>query len=159
MFAMPWSGKETFEPKLARLIAKIDYYRQSGNKVSLVGASAGASAVLNAYSQRKNKVDTVAYICGKINRPDTVSRQTYNNNPAFQDSLQQLQNTLSQLTPNDKKKLSSFYSAADITVPYQDTVIDGVQETKLPALRHMWAILYALSFGSPKLLHVLKKRA
>lgn len=157
MLTMPWAGDGEFEPKLARLIAKIDTYRQSGRKVSLVGASAGASAVLNAYMQRKDDINAVAYICGKINFPDTVAPRIYAKNPAFKTSLQQLQQTLRRLTPSDRTKLHSFYSPIDTTVPYPHTVIDNATEKKLPSLRHMWAILYALSLGSSALIQAIKK--
>jgi hypothetical protein len=157
MFTMPWRGSEAFEPKLSRLLAKIDGYRERGYTVSLVGASAGASAVLNAYVLRKNDIQGVAYICGKINRPNTVSDRLYARNPAFKTSLAQLQRILDKLTGRDKRKLHSFYSPADTTVPYADTIIEGVSEHKLPALGHMWTILYALSIGSGKLLRLLKR--
>jgi len=156
---MPWAGEEAFEAKIARLVSRVDTYRRQGHRVSLVGASAGAGAgaVLNAYLQRKEEIQGVAYICGKVNYPDTVSAQTYARNPAFKTSMQQLQNNLSLLVAADKRKLSSFYSPVDTTVPYADTVIEGVLEQKLPPLGHRWAILYALSIGSGKLLHTLKK--
>ena len=157
MRTMPWSGEEGFEPKLARLVSGIDTYRQQGHRVYLVGASAGASAVLNAYAQRKGDVQGVAYICGKVNYPDTVSSQTYAQNPAFKTSMTQLQDTISTFVESDKRKLCSFYSSADTTVPYKDTVIEGVLEQKLPPLRHGWAILYTLSFGFGNLLQTLKK--
>lgn len=156
MLTMPWHGDESFKPKLSRLIAKVDDYQKQGHRVSLIGASAGASAILNAYVQRKDKINTVAYICGKINRPDTVSDRIYMRNPAFKNSLIMLQDSLMQLDAADKRKLHSFYSPADTTVPHADTIIKGVTEHRLPALTHLWAILYALSFGSGKLLHLLK---
>ncbi len=157
MLTMPWAGQEAFEPKLARLVSRIDDYRQRGYRVSLVGASAGASAVLNAYSQRRGEIQGVVFVCGKINYPNTVSAQTYAQNPAFKTSMQQLQCNLSLLVEADKRKLSSFYSPVDATVPYVDTVIDGVSEQKLPSLGHVWSILYALSVGSGKLLRALKR--
>jgi pimeloyl-ACP methyl ester carboxylesterase len=157
MVAMPWAGQGVFEPKLARLVSRVDTYRQRGYRVSLVGASAGASAVLNAYSQRKEEVQGVAYICGKVNYPNTVSAQTYVQNPAFKTSMQQLQNNLSLLVEADKCRLSSFYSSADTTVPYADTVIEGILEQRLPSLGHMWSILYSLSIGSGKLLQTLRR--
>ena len=156
MFAMPWSGDGKFEPKLSQLIAKIDKYQQQGHAVSLVGASAGASAVLNAYVQRKDEISNLAYICGKINRPDAVSDRTYARNPAFKTSIYTLQDSLKQLTAANKRKISSYYSPADVTVPHSDTIITGVAEYKLPALSHLWAILYSLSFGSGKLLSILE---
>lgn len=157
MCAMPWFGKEPFDPKLARLVAAIDTYKRHGHEVSLVGTSAGASAVLQAYAQRKDAIQSMALICGKINRPDTVSRRLYARNPAFETSMERLQNVLRQLCKSDKRKIHSFYSPADTTVPHADTVIEGVEEYRLPALRHMWAILYTLSFGSRKLIRTLKK--
>lgn len=157
MFTMPWFGNGAFEPKLSRLVSKIDTYHKQGHKVSLVGTSAGASAVLNAYALRKDDILRVVYICGKINQPNTVSDRTYARNLAFKTSLLQLQNVLSKLDDKDKRKLSSFYSPADITVPHVDTVIEGVAEQRLPALTHMWAILYILSIGSGRLLHLLKE--
>lgn len=157
LLTMPWSGEEPFEPKLARLVAKIDNLRRQGHKVSLVGASAGASAVLNAYAQRNEALESVAYICGKINHPGTVSSRTYAYNPAFKASMLQLQKTLHLIGDTDKRKLCSFYSPADQTVPYADTVVKGVTEKILPPLGHPWAILYAISFGSGQLIQSLKR--
>ncbi|HSW80047.1 MAG TPA: hypothetical protein VLG47_04695 [Candidatus Saccharimonadales bacterium] len=157
MFAMPWAGEEEFEPKFARLVSKIDNYRKLGHRVSLVGASAGASAVLNAYSIKRGEIQTVAYICGKINHPETVSGQTYARNPAFKTSMLQLQGNLASFVDSDKRKLTSFYSPADTTVPYADTVINDVLEQKLPSIGHAWAIVYCLSFGSRKLVRALNR--
>ena len=64
-FPFKWADKEPFEPKFQRLLAKIDDLSTDGNYVSLVGVSAGASAVLNAYAERKNLTGVVC-ICGKI---------------------------------------------------------------------------------------------
>jgi hypothetical protein len=157
MFTMPWLGEEEFEPKLSRLISKIDDYIHRGYRVSLVGASAGASAVLNAYAKEKGKIQSVAYICGKVNHLDSVSRRTYIRNPAFRTSMQQLQSTISHFDGRDKRALSSFYSPADETVPHADTIIEGIMEQKLPSLGHSFAILYCLSIGSRKLIYTLKK--
>ncbi len=159
MFVMPWSGPEAFAGKLARLVSKIDKYSQQGHSVCLVGASAGASAVLQAYSLRKAAVQSVAYICGKINHPESVSDRTYAQNPAFKVSLLQLQDLLEQFHSDDVRKFYSFYSPTDTTVPYVDTVLKGVTEQKLPAVGHMWAVLYALSFGSRKLLQALRSKS
>lgn len=153
---IPWAGPEAFEPKLQKLLDHIDKYLAKGYKVSLIGASAGASGVLNAYMERRDDISGLAYICAKINDPDTVSRKTYAKNPAFKTSMEVLQKNLPKLTQADKAKMHSFYSPGDSTVPYEATVISGVAESRLPALRHGRAILYSLSFGAPKLLKPLK---
>lgn len=155
---MPWRGKEAYEPKFQRLLAKIDQYTDHGHKVSLVGASAGASAVINAYIERRDKISSVAYVCAKINAPETVSDRLYAENPAFKTALHLLQDNLPKLTKADKAKMTSFYSPGDGYVPHAATVIPGVREYQLPSLRHGPAVIYALTVGARKLLHSLKSQ-
>jgi len=154
---MPWLGKEPFEPKLDRLLKEIDKYSGQGDKVSLIGPSAGTSAVLNAYVERADKITGLIYICAKINAPETVDQPTYDANPAFKTSLELLQKNLPKLTDNDKVKMLSLYSLGDKRVPYAATVIPGVQERRLPKFRHSLAIIYAITLGAPRLLRFLKK--
>lgn len=154
--AVPWAGKEKWEQKFQKLLDEIDMYKSAGHDVSLVGSSAGASAVLNAYSERPGSIESLVYICAKINAPETVSKRTYAENPAFKTSLELLQKNLKKLSPDDKAKMLSLYSPADHTVPYQATIIKGVEERKLPALRHGRAIMYAITLGAGKLTGFLK---
>ncbi len=155
--SMPWAGSENYQPKLQRLLDRIDEYAAQDYQVSLIGASAGASAVLNAYSERRAKISGVIYVCAKINAPETVSPKIYAANPAFKISLEQLQTTLTRLTPTDKTKLRSYYSPGDGVVPHAATVISGVAESRLPALRHGQAIVYSLTLGAPRLIRHLKQ--
>jgi hypothetical protein len=155
---IPWAGKEPWQPKLKKLLAEIDRYKAEGHEVSLIGASAGASAVINAYIERPESIKNVIYICAKINAPQTVGRKTYEENPAFKTSLELLQKNLKKLKPEDKKKMLSLYSPADQTVPYLATVIEGVEEQKLPSLRHGRAIMYCLTIGAGRMLRTIKKQ-
>ncbi len=145
---IPWTGEEDWQPKFRRLLDKIDRYKAQDDDVSLVGASAGASAVLNAYVARKDSIAGLVYICAKINAPEIVSDRTYGKNPAFKTSLYALQDNLGKLTDADKAKMLSLYSPADKTVPYAATVIPGVKEHALPGLNHGKAILYSLGPGA-----------
>jgi hypothetical protein len=156
---IPWAGEEAWEPKFQRLLDEIDMHKRKGHLVSLAGASAGASAVLNAFIERRDDITGLVYICAKINGPETVEAKTYRENPAFKVSLYALQDNLKRLTPADKRRLHSFYSPADSRVPHAATVIPGVKETKLPNLRHGRAILYSLSIGAGTLLAPLKDLA
>ncbi len=157
LHAMPWLGEGAFQPKLQDLLDQIDTYHGRDYKVSLIGASAGASAVLHAYVQRRDKINGLVYICGKINRPETVSDRTYGENPAFKESLYTLSGTLKQLAAEDKRQMLSVYSPADTTVTYRDTIIPGIPEKSLPALRHGVAIIYAITFGALGLIRFLKQ--
>lgn len=154
---VPWEGSEAYEPKLKRLLSEIDRYKAQGHLVSLVGPSAGASAVINAYVERRDSITGLVYVCAKINAPETVSDKLYAKNPAFKASMYDLKANLKELKPNDKAKMHSFYSPGDRYVPYEATVIPGVGETKLPPLRHGTAIIYSISLGARKLLSPLKQ--
>ncbi|HEX5456277.1 MAG TPA: hypothetical protein VFW77_02820 [Candidatus Saccharimonadales bacterium] len=105
---VPWAGKEKWQPKFQKLLDEIDRYRAEGHDVSLVGASAGASAVLNAYAERADSVKGLVYICAKINAPETVSRKTYAENPAFKTSLELLQKNRKRFKPEDKARMLSL---------------------------------------------------
>ncbi len=153
---MPWAGDGAYEPKLQRLLDKIDHHKAQRHKVSLVGASAGASAVLNAYVERRDDIAGVVYICAKINAPETVSDKLYAKNPAFKTALYCLQDNLKKFTVADKAKMHSFYSPGDHYVPHEATIVGGVAESKLPPLRHGVAVIYSLTFGTHKLLRILK---
>ncbi len=155
---MPWTASD-FQTQLDKVLDLIDALTTQGHTVSLVGASAGASGVLHAYLNHRDAISGLVYICAKINRPETVSDRTNNQNPAFKQSLAQLQPLLSQLTDEDKRKMRSFYSLRDKTVSYEDTVIPGVAERRLPPLSHGLAIVYTISFGAPRLLGFLKQLA
>jgi pimeloyl-ACP methyl ester carboxylesterase len=153
---IPWLGPESYELKFQRLLNEIDKHTAEGHDVALIGASAGASAVLNAYVARPDKIMGVILLCAKINYPETVSPKTYAKNPAFKESLEKLQTNLSKLTAFQKGRILSYYSPADGFVPYIATVIPGVQERKLPPLRHSRAILYGITFGAPGFTRFLK---
>jgi len=156
---MPWAGPGDYAAKAEALLVMIDEYAAAGHRVSLVGASAGASAVLNAYSARREVVSGVAYICAKINRPQTVSTVTLKHNRAFGAALAVLQTNLINFTEADKSRFHSFYSVHDTVIAYEDTHIAGVKETKLAPLGHGIAIIYSLTFGFPKLRRVLSHPA
>jgi pimeloyl-ACP methyl ester carboxylesterase len=154
--SMPWAGSEDYDSKIERLLSKIDYLKSQGNSVSLIGASAGASAVLNAFVERKDKISGLIYICAKINGPETVSKYTYKHNPAFKTSMEKLQINLSKINASDKKYMLSVYSSGDKLVPYRATVISGVEEKRLSFLSHTASIVYSITFLAPTLLHFLK---
>lgn len=156
---MPWAGSEDYDPKFERLLSKIDKYLSSGHKVSLVGASAGASAVLNAYLERSEQISSLVYIAAKINAPETVGKTTYRENPAFKTSMELLQSNLSRLTAEDKEKMLSLYSPGDKYVPHAATIIPGVREQLLPKLKHGYAIFYSLTLGAPLIMAHAKRLA
>ncbi|HSX15887.1 MAG TPA: hypothetical protein VLF40_03800 [Candidatus Saccharimonadales bacterium] len=156
MHVMPWAGPGVYDAKHQALLAHIDMLAEKGYIVSLVGASAGASAVINAYVERLGTVAKVAYVTGKINHPETVRPQIYQENPAFKASLLRLQTNLAKLTADDKARMRSFYARDDRTVPYEDTRIPGVAEERLTVLGHAWGIFSAVTIEFYRVARFLK---
>ena len=157
-FALGWADKEPFEPKLVRLLDKAKALRKQGHKVSLVGVSAGASAVLNAYSKDKEITGAVC-ICGKINNPQTIGRRIYELNPAFEQSMAILKASLENLSDTKRRRLLTIYAKQDSVVPPSDSKISGAHEIQMPISGHIPGIFYAVVFKGPAIARFLRKQA
>ncbi len=155
--SMPWTGPAEYQLKQRKLNDLIEEVAATGQKVYLVGASAGASAVLNVFLANKSTVAGVCLICPKVNNSNNVGSKIAKVNPSFIQSLKILDGNLKQMDDQDTVKIISFLSSRDGLVTYRDSTIPGVSEYALPALRHNFAILFALSFGFSKILRQLRK--
>jgi pimeloyl-ACP methyl ester carboxylesterase len=153
-----WAVDEPWKLKLQHLLDAIDALSKTGT-VSLVGTSAGASAVLQAYALRKDKVAGVVCICGKINHPETVNPRYYTENPAFKDALAQLQAALPGLSAADRDHILSIHPLWDGTVSPADTILPGAHERTLLTVGHPFSIFCALTFGAPGMMRFLKRQA
>jgi hypothetical protein len=151
-----WRSAEPLEDKLDKLTHKIDELSFKYDKVSLVGMSAGASAALNAYMVRKNKIHRVVYICGKLKRPESIGEAYYRRNPAFKESMLLAQTNINKLDKFDKAKMLSMAPLHDETVPVKDTKINGVRNFRMFSAYHIPSIFAAISIYSPALCKFLR---
>jgi len=145
----PWLKRtEKFEPKLNRLLKLIDKLSGDGDLVSLIGISAGASLVLNAYLQRKNKIIGVVNICGRLRSGtgfpslNLASRK----NPAFKQSVLGFENIEPTLTTKDKKKVLTISAFLDEIVPLNTATLPGATNIQVPLVEHNLAIYGTLIF-------------
>ena len=155
-FPLTWNREDGLETKIQRLVEKIDSLRAEGDFVSLVGISAGASAVLNAYAQRMD-IMGVVYICGKINHTETIWEEVLRINPDFARSLKQLPRSLQVLGPKHKKRLLNLHPRKDLAVPPEDTFIAGATEVIVPGWSHMTGIFFGVIYGAPIISKFLKQ--
>jgi pimeloyl-ACP methyl ester carboxylesterase len=155
---MNWADGEGFDEKLTRLLVEIDAHLAKGHKVSLVAASAGASAALNAFAARPNGISGVVSICGKIRRPESVSETTYRINPAFKQSMLLLQKSLGQLGPEERKRILNLHPLSDPVVPPTDTIVEGSQEKIMKTMGHSMGIIVALSIYGRYICRFLKQQ-
>lgn len=154
---MNWREAEPFEIKLSRLLERIDDLASKGFSVSLVGVSAGASAVINAYAARQDTIHRVVCICGKLQRPETVSPVTYRANPAFETSMATLTESLGILDDRKRQQILSIRPLVDESVPPGDTVIPGAKAKTIPTISHVVSIAAAITLYSGSIVRFVRK--
>ncbi len=151
-----WTDSRPFESKLLELVAEIDEMIKSGFTVSLVGVSAGASAALNTFAMRKDAINAVACVCGKINNLETISAQTYQRNPSFKESIALLPQSMNALDPLSRKKILSLRPLYDGVVPILDSHIQGATNKRIPTIGHAISIAYADTIGCYQIIRFFK---
>lgn len=156
LLQMNWGDKEPWKPKLNRLLSRIDELYADGQAVALVGVSAGASAVINAYAARKDKVVGVVCIAGKINRPEAIDSRYERNNPAFITSVTNCAQALKTLTPEDRRHILSRYGAIDGLVLRKDSIVPGARNRVSFTFGHVPTIALQITLGAPGFLWFLK---
>jgi len=157
LFQMNWADKEAWTTKFARLLKRIDTLTAQGKRVGLVGASAGASAVINAYATRRDHIAGCVLIAGKVNRPEAIGRRYQQQNPAFVTAAHDCQTALDSLTFGDRKRILSRYALADETVYKPDSRIAGAQNRLVPTIGHAFTIATQLVFGAPSFIRFVKR--
>lgn len=158
LFQMRWASDEPYENKQRRLLRLIDRLHGEGKQVSLVGASAGASAAVNAFAARPETIAGIVCICGKLAHPETISAETYRRNPPFERSMELLPANLERLGPAGRSRILSLKPLADESVPPADTYVADARTGTLPMYGHVTGIAYALTLGSGRIIRFLRRQ-
>ncbi|MDO8335585.1 MAG: hypothetical protein Q7T74_02260, partial [Candidatus Saccharibacteria bacterium] len=148
LFQSNWADGISFSEKLENLLQLIDDNYEQGNVVSLMGASAGASMAVAAYARRVEKINGVAFICGKLRRPEAVGARYYLQNPAFREAMSTLNDNLASLTKIERARMMSIHPLFDETVVITDTFVDGAKKAILPTLFHVPSIALGITIFS-----------
>lgn len=155
---MRWADKQAFAPKLEQLLAKIDELSNSNtNNVSLVAASAGASAAIAAFAARQGAIHKVALLCGEVKVGVRIKQSYQTENPAFVESLQVLGSNLERIGSQQRERIRSYHPIFDETVPVGDTKIAGVASKRMFVVGHPFGIAYGLSIQAPWIMRWFKQ--
>jgi hypothetical protein len=158
VFQVKWADREPWQPKFERLLKLIDQHIAEGKHVALVGASAGASAVINAYAARKDQVVGTVLLAGKVNRAHAIGGSYRSQNPAFITSAEASQYALKTLGPEHRRRTQSRYGIIDEIVPFTDSVIKGARNKVMPTIGHIPTIALQIIFPWG-FIHFLKRQA
>jgi pimeloyl-ACP methyl ester carboxylesterase len=128
-----------------------------GKPVALVGASAGAAAVITAYAARRESVVGCVLICGKVNRPEAIGERYRIGAPAFVTCAYACQQALTILSEQERSRIVSRYALVDEIVARQDSYIPGAHNQRLPSIGHAITIALQITVGAPGFLRFLKR--
>jgi pimeloyl-ACP methyl ester carboxylesterase len=156
-----WYDNETFANKLSRVVQVIDKLSLSGQTVSLMGASAGASMALNVYAtyKHKDKISCMVLVCGKINNPQTLGINYKSKNPALLESVTSSAKAARNLAAADKAKIITINPIFDGTVAVADSRIEGVENKTLISFLHPASIYLSLTLYKKISINFIKSRS
>jgi hypothetical protein len=160
VYSVGWQNNKDFRPKLMQLIACIDRFIAQGEKVSLIGTSAGASAALNAFALRKKSIHKMINICGRLRVGPRTGFRSFQSKTAgsssFAQSVQLAQKNEKKLDLDDRKKIMTIRPwLCDELVPSETVPINHARNIILPIPEHVLCIGAALTVFSNKLIAFL----
>lgn len=145
IFAIHWTGDVPFEKRLDELLSRIDELHAAGEQVSLIGTSAGASAVINAYARRKSRIRGVVCICGALRGTDSLPEAAFKLNPRFKESIKMLPDSITTLSKADRQSVMTLRPVFDLIVRPKNAQIEGAHNRRLLSFGHLPSIAYFLN--------------
>lgn len=159
VFVPNWQTDESWQIKLNRLLARIDQLHTDGKIVSLVGESAGASAVTQALKLRAEVLNAVVLLCGKSRYPERVAAWRYQQNPALREAITLSHIAVRKLSTYQKQKILNLHPMYDPIMPVQETKIPGIKNALIPTVGHATSIVFSMTFWSWRIVRFVRLRA
>jgi hypothetical protein len=146
LVAMRWDDGVDYDTKLRLLHQAIN--KNKDKNIVLIGESAGASIVINAYANRSKDIYRAMSLCGKNQGAKTVAGRFYSKNPAFEKSIRMADDNIQSLDMHQKEKFTSIYALYDPVIPAHESIVPGSRQVKLWTFGHLVSILLSLSLLS-----------
>ena len=155
LFKTKWRSKENYQNKLKRLLDLIDE-KSKNNKVSLVGMSAGGSLVLNAFSNKKTKINKVITVCSrlKIGKMNGLSgfKKRVEGYPSFKESIIETEKIEKLFSKKDRQKIMTVHALlGDQLIKANTATVNGAKNIGVPTLGHRISIGVSLTIFSKPL--------
>lgn len=161
VYRVGWhDGETSFSPKLKRLVDHVDQYIGEGHQVSLVGGSAGGSAVLNALLEEP-KITAIVNLCGRLRAGvhvfpslETASKRSL----AFRDSVIMFEKNEPRMSDDQRRKVLNLIPLWDEVVPKSTVALEGATNRTLPTVEHLFSGLLGMTILSPVIMNFIKKK-
>ena len=161
MHPVPWRDRQTdFRLILESLIDHIDECVARGEKVSIVGTSAGGSAALNAFIDRHQTIHKVVLVCARLKVGPTTGFRSFASKTATSQSFAESVFRAESMTPNigenERRRIMTVRSLfGDELVPASTSTIEGARNITVPVPEHMLSIAASLTLFSSPLIQFL----
>jgi hypothetical protein len=153
------NGEKSFTPKLQRLVAEVKNHIKEGHVVSLVGGSAGGSAVLNAFLEVP-EINAVVNICGRLRTGENVSptlEQAASKSPSFKGSVELFEKKEPQMKEEQRRRVMTLTPLWDEVVPKETVWLKGAVNKTIPSVEHMMSGLLGMTLYSPIVIGFIKE--
>lgn len=154
-------GEKFFTPKLKILVSEIKKYHKKGDIVSLVGGSAGGSAVLNAFLEVP-EINAVVNICGRLRAGENVFptlEQAARKSPAFKDSVEMFEKRELKMKTEQRKRVMILTPFWDEIVPKETVRLAGAVNKTIPSVEHMFSGLIGMTLFAPMIIRFIKQKS
>lgn len=154
-------GEDNFKPKLNRLVNEVNKLINQGNTVSLVGGSAGGSAVLNTLLEQP-KINAVVNLCGRLRAGENVHPSlewAAKNSSAFKESVLLFESKEPRMKQELRKKVLNLIPIWDEVVPKPTVPLKGARNQTLPSIEHMLSGFLGMTLFAPIIMRFIKEKA
>lgn len=162
VYRVGWNDEEkSFEPKLKKFVSEVNSLIKKGRIVSLVGGSAGGSAVLNVFLEQP-KINAVVNVCGRLRAGKNVRPSlewAARKSPAFKQSVLMFEKREPGMKKKQRSKVLTLSPIWDEIVPKTTVPLQGATNKTLPSVEHMLSGLLGLTIFSPIVVGFVKEKA
>ncbi|MNT24336.1 Alpha/beta hydrolase family protein [compost metagenome] len=149
---MQWYGGGDFSQRYDAVVAAIDKAQLRGDRVVVVGESAGASMAINVVAHRPD-VDGLVTVCGITNSQAEVSPLIRKKSPAFNEAISRLDSSLNML---NLTRVCSVRAVIDSVVPKHSSVITGARQGVAWSVGHLFTITLCLSLYGGYVVYLIR---
>ena len=143
VFEMSWLGKNTYKEDYQKLHNLITELSNSGNKIALIGTSAGASVARNLFSDKNLKILRLVTICGPIKDINSARFKLGKLlSPTWKTSLEISSKNSSY---DNSQNVLTIVPKFDELVPLTTMAIEGSNKLLISGYEHLYSITTAMS--------------
>ncbi len=146
---MYWGDGGTFESKLNKTLQKVDELTQNGDKVSIVGSSAGGTMAANAFLKLPDKIERVITISSPLTTGGQTRprlERTDHGIPVVKAALAELDAASERLTPTQRSNVMIMRPFYDQVVPTASMFLKGAHIKTFFGFMHFLNLVIAQLF-------------